>query len=184
MKNSSIGKAQTKKQSNSNFSIIDNCYVFSKAYSEIWASNFIMKILYFIKLEDTGKYIIEFTNKDNLVKIIELTSEDFVSVNRIRTKIEPDFLFKGEMKELLEIKEQIFKGITSAIEITTLGFQPEHNVYAFSNGIISPENEFIPIDKYGIVSYKDKSFYLAAFSELNQNRESYINERKFIVTVN
>jgi hypothetical protein len=144
-------------------------------------SNFIINVLYNIETGNTGKYILELTNKDGQKRIYDISKEDFVNINKFKAKVEPNYLFYGNTTQLYKIKSYIFKDIRIAKEITTLGYQPESKIFAFSNGIIDEKGDFIPVDNYGVVKYNDSDYYLPAFSEINIDPDPQIIElQKFI----
>lgn len=148
------------------------------SYSRI--SNFTIKVLFALNNGRSGKYIMELTNYDKVTTVFEVTNEEFVNINKFKAKIEPKYIFKGSATHLCTIKEYIFKNIGIAIEIETLGHQPKDGFYAQSNGIIHYEGVFIPVDNYGIVKHSGASYFLPAYSTINNFSADYENQKKFI----
>lgn len=164
----------------------DNCYFVKErtqhGLKNVRVSNFVMKVLYLLQSKNNPKYIIEILNKDNDKKVIDIPVRSFVSIAEFRSVIEAkgNFLFNGNLNQLYKIKEELFRDLKPAIELSTLGWQPDYNIYAFANGILTATNEFKQIDYYGIVDDSGQSFYLPAFSKINSDSADYINEKKFI----
>lgn len=144
-------------------------------------SNFVMNVLFLLKSNTNPKRIVEFKNVLGQAFVTELSMEDLTSVSAFRKKLigYGSFIYKGDIYELLNLSEMLFKEERVASELTSLGWQKNYGFFAFSNGITSG-GKFYPVDEYGIVTYHDERFYLPAFSGLyNDADEAYENERKF-----
>lgn len=144
-------------------------------------SNFTMNVLFLLKSSSNPKRIVSFKNVLGQECIKELTMDDFVSTSSFRKKLISDgsYIFKGEMLELLNLQELLFKEEQLAAEITSLGWQKTYGFYAWSNGLTS-EGKFFPIDEFGVVQFGDRKFYLPAFSSLfNEGDIAFENERNF-----
>jgi hypothetical protein len=144
-------------------------------------TNFTMNVLFLLKSSTNPKRIVSFKNIIGQECIKELTMDDLVSVSNFRKKLISDgsYIYKGDMYELLNLQEMLFKEEQVATEITSLGWQRHYNFYAWSNGI-SSDGKFYPIDEYGIVLFQDKRFYFPAFSSLHEESDiQFENERNF-----
>lgn len=144
-------------------------------------SNFTMNVLFLLKSNSNPKRIIEFQNVLGQKFIKELTMDDLVGVSAFRKKLISDgtFIYKGDMYELLNLHEILFKDEKLATELTSLGWQKNHGFYAFSNGL-AYGGRFYPIDEFGVVNYQKEKFYLPAFSNLYSDAdEAFENERNF-----
>ncbi len=144
-------------------------------------SNFTMNVLFLLKSHTNPKRIIEFKNILGQSFVKELTMDDLVGVSAFRKKLIADgsFIYKGDMYELLNLSEMLFKDEKMATELTSLGWQKNKGFFAFSNGITS-EGKFFPVDEFGIVTHHEDRFYLPAFSNLYTDaEEAFENERNF-----
>jgi len=166
----------------------DNVWVSNGCYrgtdvkgNEKTFSNFTMNVLFLLRSSTNPKRIVEFKNIIGQACVKELTMEDFVSVSSFRKKLIADgsFIFKGDMYELLNLQEMLFKEEKTASELTSLGWQKAHSFFAWSNGLTA-EGRFYPIDEYGIVQFHEDRFYLPAYSNLYSDAdETFKNERNF-----
>lgn len=144
-------------------------------------SNFTMTVLFLLKSGTNPKRIIEFENGIGQKFVAELTMDEMVSVSAFRKNLiaHGSFIFKGDMPELLNLQEMLFREEKVATELTSLGWQKNYGFYAFSNGV-TVAGKFFPVDEYGVVNYHGEKFYLPAFSNLFTGAdEGYDNERKF-----
>ena len=144
-------------------------------------SNFTMNVLFLLRSSTNPKRIVEFKNILGQCCVKELTMDDFVSVSSFRKKLIADgsFIFKGEMWELLNLQEILFKDEKNAQELTSLGWHKNQSFWAWSNGITA-EGKYYPVDEYGIVQFGSERFYLPAYSNLFTDAdEIFKNERNF-----
>jgi hypothetical protein len=144
-------------------------------------SNFTMNVLFLLKSSTNPKRIVEFKNILGQSCVKELTMDDFVSVSSFRKKLIADgsYIFKGEMWELLNLQEILFKEEKNASELTSLGWYKNQAFWAWSNGL-SYEGKYYPVDEYGIVQFHHDRFYLPAYSNLfTDASEIFKNERNF-----
>lgn len=144
-------------------------------------SNFTMNVLFLLKSSTNPKRIIEFKNVLGQSFVKELNMDDLVGVSPFRKKLIGDgsFIYKGDMYELLNLQEVLFREEKLATELTSMGWQKSHGFFAFSNGLTA-SGRFFPVDEYGIVSYHESRFYLPAFSNLfPEADENFENERNF-----
>ena len=144
-------------------------------------TNFTMEVLFLLRSSTNPKRIMEFKNILGQSFVKELSMDDLVSVSNIRKKLIGDgsFIYKGDMFELLNLQEMLFKEEKQATELTSLGWQKNNGFFAFSNGI-TKEGKFYPVNEYGIVSHHEDKFYLPAFSSLFSDAdEAFENERNF-----
>lgn len=176
-------KLEEKKQETRDEIWIDNgrYYGYDIRGNKKLVSNFTMNVLFLMKSNTIPKRIVEFKNVLGQSFVKELTMDDFVGVSAFRKRIIGDgsFIYKGDLYELLNLQEILFKEEKLAIELTSLGWQKNNSFFAFSNGITS-EGRFFPVDEYGMVAHHEERFYLPAFSSLYTNGdEAFENERNF-----
>lgn len=144
-------------------------------------SNFTMQVLFLLKSSTQPKRIMEFKNVLGQTFVKELTMDDLVSVSNLRKKLIGDgsFIYKGDMYELLNLQEMLFRDEKNAVELTSLGWQKNYGFFAFSNGITA-DAKWFPVNEYGIVTFHEDRFYLPAFSNLFSDAdELFENERNF-----
>jgi hypothetical protein len=141
-----------------------------------------MEIVYFFPDgSNNAKRLLKIQRNIEKTELIELCTKDFTVANfnaAIRSK--GNYQFFGSNNDLGHILSYILEKEATALELLVLGYQREYNIYAFSNGIINADNEYKPVNDFGIVSQGDKTFYLPAFSFLNEQNIGMKNERDFI----
>lgn len=156
-------------------------YAITQNGSSKEVSNFTMQVLFLLKSNSNPKRIVEFKNVLGKSFVKELNMDDLVSISNFRKKLIGDgsFIYKGDIFEMLNLQEMLFKEEKVATEITTLGWQKNYGFFAFSNGVTSA-GRFFPVNEYGVVSFHEDLFYLPAFSNLYDEAEERLsNERKF-----
>lgn len=107
------------------------------------------------------------------------------TIEEILINLEAVNFSNGEEKHWTKIREWMSRNYTTCIEVRTYGNQQkegfsrreDENFFAFSNGIfhfIDGIAQFTPVDDIGVVTHKDKNYYLPAFSKINAglNRDS------------
>ncbi len=165
------------------FYVENNCYVFrnKKGDDFVKHSNFVMSPLFHIESTMNAKRLYEIKNRHNLVKIIELPQRDLVSITAFKLQIESlgNFLWTGGESELNKLKAWLYEKTKSCKEVTQLGWQRE-GFFCWGNGIFNGV-EFVKTDKYGIVQFKQKYFYIPACSEIYVDDDTLFEfERHFI----
>lgn len=143
-------------------------------------ATFNIKVLFRISGDDPIR-IAELTNTYGEKAIIEVTPEDLNSPQRFNsiTMGAGNFIYKGGRDELLDLSQLLFKHEKPAITFKVLGYQPRFMVYAFANGLVTPDG-WRECDDYGIVEYNDNIFYFPAFSKFNIDKEDLFAEiRKY-----
>ena len=161
---------------------IDNNQIFKDSPKEgkKIVATFNIKILFRISGDDPIR-IAELTNVYGEKSIVEVTPEDLNSPQRFNsiTMGAGNFIYKGGRDELLDLSQLLFKHEKPAITFKTLGYQPRYMVYAFANGLVTPDG-WRECDDYGIVEYNDNIFYFPAFSKFNIDKEDLFAEiRKY-----
>lgn len=156
-------------------------YGYSQSGQTKCISNFTMNVHFLLRSSTNAKRIVSFKNVLGQECIKELTMDDLVSVSNFRKKLIADgsYIYKGDMFELLNLQEILFKEEQPAVEITSLGWQKNFGFYAWSNGV-ADGGKFFPVDEFGIVTFGDHKYYLPAFSSLFTDGDiAFENERNF-----
>ncbi|HNX92677.1 MAG TPA: DNA primase, partial [Syntrophomonas sp.] len=159
----------------------ENCYFFadSKGMPQK-RSNFTLSPIFHIEGVINAKRLYEVKNSYNQVRVVEIPQRDMVSRTAFMVHIESlgNFWWNGSDSDLSRLKQWLYEKTESCKEIVQLGWQKE-GFWAWGNGIFN--EDFIPVDHFGIVKHGKKSFYIPAFSTIYDNEENlYISERKFI----
>lgn len=152
-------------------------------------SNFTMQIFYHAETgEDKAYRLISLKNEYGFERVININTDDFVSIGAFKREIsrKGNFSFRGSESDLARLSELLQKDEVKAKAINTLGYQKRGNFWAWSNGIVTVkeaecENEFIPIDDFGIVEYQDKSYFIEYGAQMHSDKDDkFINEKKFV----
>lgn len=158
-----------------------NCYHFMDSKGNLHQrSNCILTPLFHIESTINAKRLYEVKNIYNVTKVIEIPQKDLVSLSAFQIRIESlgNFWFDGAQSDLNRLKRWLYEKTETCKEISQLGWQ-EDGFFAWGNGIFN--DEFVPVDSYGIVRHGKKSYYIPAFSSIYQEeRNLYKFERKFI----
>ena len=151
----------------------------SKEYP-VQLSNFCMKFLY--RFEDGSNNVRRLIQlqSENETKVVEIETKE-LSLDKFKTAVRShgfsiygqnnrnwDFIFGYNINQ-----EQ------QAIYINRLGYQAEHDIYAFSNAIITKNNEVKYVNDYGVVSDGENAFYLPYHSKLKENSQNYATLKQF-----
>lgn len=161
-------------------------------YGKYEISNFTMKVLYHVQTSaDTAYRLIEIKNVFNKTKIINLNTDDFVSLGPFKKVIARagNFIFKGMDSDLGKLQEKLQRDERPTQLVQTLGWNKRGSFYAFANGIVPcPDNidttkpvEFHPTDEYGIISLDEKNYFIPANSKIFEEKDSlFANDKKFL----
>jgi hypothetical protein len=129
--------------------------------------------------EGNASRIVEFLNVRGQKLLARVPSDAFTSVNEFSK-----FCFRGNFHhalknpEFVNLRGKIFDECKPAKEITTLG-QHDEGFYSFANGIFA-DGKFLPINKNGIVEYRDVLYFLPALSSIYIDRKKQFQfERTF-----
>lgn len=162
----------------------DNSYwSIGKDGSETRWSNFVLIPMYHIKDPLLPRRIFRIKNCFRREEIIELKQEDLCSLVKFKQKVEGigNYVWLAKDDQLTKLKLYIYEVVTSASEITQLGWQIQ-GFWAFGNGIWC-NNKWYTTDEYGIVKLEDEmgNYYLPAASKLYEHEVKLFQfERKFV----
>lgn len=139
-------------------------------------SNFIVKPLFLVSYHGSATRVFEIVNKYGHSKVINMNSDDFITLMGFRraTEMLGSFIFKGNDAQFIKIREWVYNDMMEVTPIEVLGYQPRTGIYAWANGITLPNStQVVEVDEYGIVTYEDKvndkkiNFFLPAESKVN-----------------
>lgn len=144
-------------------------------------SNFVMIPLYHIKSDMEVKKLFQIENKYGEKNVIEVDMEAMNSLPRFKRTIESvgNNLFEGTDKHLTHLKRKWYDDTKYCQHITHLGFQKD-GFWAWANGITTVNDDFLPVDENGIIIYKDKNYFIPAFSAIYKDKQGlFESERRF-----
>jgi len=152
-------------------------------------TNFSLRILYHISTgADEAYRLMQIKNIHGLEKILRINTDDFVSAGSFKKIIARlgNFIFKVADSDLVRLQDMLHRHEVHTENVETLGWNKRHKFYAFANGLFDTvENDFLPIDDYGIVEKvingKNINFFIPALSMVFRDKEDkYVNEKKFV----
>ena len=147
---------------------------------ERW-SNFSMQPLFHIIDGDNAIRIFRIQNDRGAKREIELRQEELVSLTRFQQRVESlgNFIFKGKIDHLQNLREYLYSITDSAMQISKMGWNAVEELYAFGDGIFA-DNVLYPVNELGIVKIDERTFYLPAFSKMHsEQKDAYQFERSF-----
>lgn len=165
--------------------VSDNCYytIGDEDNDPARISNFIMEPLFHIRDENNGRRLFRMKNTDNVSQMIELKESEMCNLSNFQQKTGSlgNFVWKSKIDKLTDLKEFLYANTDSAELISVLGWNEDHDFFAFGNGILS-KGDFRPVNEFGIIRTEDgKAFYLPAMSKLYaQNKSMYQFERLMV----
>lgn len=163
----------------------DNCYytIGDEDNDPSRISNFIMEPLFHIKDENNGRRLFRMKNTDNVSQMIELKESDMCNLSNFQQKTGSlgNFVWRSKIDKLTDLKEFLYANTDTAEMVSVLGWNEDHDFFAFGNGILS-KGEFRTVNELGIVRTDDgKAFYLPATSKIYlQNRNMFQFERLMV----
>lgn len=150
-------------------------------------SNFILKPIFLVRSGQKSYRVFDLFNEAQQSKCVVLESDDLIQLNTFRKKTEMygNYVFYSNENDYIRLRRLLYEKMTTVYQLNSLGYVKSTGIYAWGNGITTPDGEFIEVDEYGRVSYNDYSYYLQAFSKLNKDelqQEDDPNdfEKKFI----
>lgn len=156
-------------------------YIVRPGKSRKFIANFVMKVLCVIDSAEDSKRVVKQINDENKTQVIEVDAETHTSRSRFRAACarRANFQFRGDQDDLDDWVIDLFRDEPVAIEIKQLGYDDYYDFYAFANGIVTDEG-WEPVDKYGMLTYNEETYYLAPYSEFTKWKRKHFSEsRKF-----
>ncbi len=151
-------------------------------------SNFTMRILFHVDTSDIAAYrLIVIKNTEGIERTINVNTDEMTSVANFKKILQRQgyFIFKGNDADLSRLLEFLQKNEKPTTLIDTLGYSPRYKFWAWANGLIDTEkktgNTFYPIDEYGIVEFKDKNYFIPAYSKMFADKDAlYEDEKRYL----
>lgn len=136
--------------------------------------NFFMEPLfqvYDIDPQKNKRFVKLFHSELNKEEYVEFKSADMVELSQFKKFLwnNGGYIFSnGKQFHHEKILESIALQFPKCEELSIFGWQPE-GFFAYSNGIIA-DNAFTSIDELGLVRYKNKTYYIPAFSKIYRDQ--------------
>lgn len=146
-------------------------------------SNFTLKPIFLIASSINAKRIFRMTNEYGEAEDLEISQRDLGSRAAFKTAVgsRGNYHFYGKDEDLDKILAYLYDNTKNCIEVTQMGWQPQPRFWAWSNGIVTVNGQFIPVDEQGTVKFDNKWYYIPACSSTTaEERNSYAFERKFV----
>jgi hypothetical protein len=148
-------------------------------------SNFTMKVLYHVQTsKDSAKRLVEVTNIYGYKKLINIDTDDFVSVGNFKKVLarNGNYLFKGGDAHLANLQDKLQRDEKHTMLIDVLGWHSRAEAYFFANGMWSTKHDrFIEADENGIVQLNDTNYFVPYLSKIYADKDGeYQNEKKFL----
>lgn len=159
---------------------MNNQLMCSKAEGEhVAVSNFIVKPLFHLSSKENPKRLFEIVNIQGQQRILDTETANLVSLDKFKNVVESEgnFVFSGNAIQYNRLKRKVYDMMQTCYEVETLGYNND-GFYVFGNGIYTRDKEFIESDKYGILEYNGKQYFLPAFSDIYKNTDTLYDEEK------
>ena len=158
-----------------------NSYHFRSKQGIEKLSNFVMKPVFHIDSAIDSKRIYELVNEHGYSVVVNLDMNEMVSLQGFQRNVESkgNFMFWGQMSHFQKLKLKLYEETRTCIEVKNLGWQKE-GFWAWANGMINKEGNFVEIDKYGVVNHNKLDYFIPAFSKIYlKDKSIFLDERKF-----
>jgi len=153
-------------------------------YNPVKISNFVGKSLFhLVNGTNNSRRIIKIQRNTGEMHIIEITSSEMKPEQFETILKSKQCSFLGNSYQLKQIFVHWMDHEIEANVIETLGYNAEHDIYAFANAVYTPNGKILNIDDVGIVHDPEDSkqkYYLPALGLAHINNADYEGERKFI----
>lgn len=152
----------------------------SKANGDhVAVSNFIVKPLFHLSSKENPKRLFEIVNTNGQRRILDTETTNLVSLDKFKNIVESqgNFVFSGNAIQYGRLKRKIYDMMQTCYEIDTLGYHSD-GFYTFGNGIYTKEKGFIDSDKYGVLEFNQKQYFLPAFSDIYKDSDLLYDEEK------
>ncbi|MCW0483501.1 hypothetical protein [Gaoshiqia sediminis] len=146
-------------------------------------SNFVgSSLFHLVNGTNNSKRIIQIQRNTGETYLIEIQSGE-MKLETFETILKSkQCTFYGNTYQLKRIFSHWMDNEVQAHIIETMGWNPEHQVYAFSNAIFTTSGKLLNADEVGVITCPDSGnrYYLPAFGQAHINNPDYEGERKFV----
>jgi len=149
-------------------------------------SNFVMKFLYNITNGTNNSTRLIYLQRkprkngeDHEKKLIEVRSNE-VKPEAFETILKSyGCTFLGNAYTLKKIFAYLMDDEDSAVIISLLGWNSEHQIYAFADSVFTQDGQLLKVDPMGIIKHESKAYYLPAYGLANMTNEDYLNDKSY-----
>lgn len=159
---------------------MNNMLMCSKADGDhVSVSNFIVKPLFHLSSKENPKRLFEIVNTQGQRRILDTETTNLVSLDKFKNIVESqgNFVFSGNPIQYGRLKRKIYDMMQTCYEVDVLGYHND-GFYTFGNGIYTKEKGFVPSDKYGVLEFNKKQYFLPAFSDIYKDSDMLYDEEK------
>lgn len=150
---------------------------------KIELSNFVGESLFhLVNGTNNSKRIVKIQRNTGEISIIEIQSSE-MKLESFETILKSkQCTFYGNTYQLKKIFANWMDYEVQAHIIETMGYNHEHNMYAFSNAVFTNTGKLLTVNDVGIIEDPDNKgkYYLPAFGLAQINNADFEDERKFI----
>lgn len=139
-------------------------------------SNFVIEIEALIKGSEQSFRIVRIQSNGQKSEPFIVNTDVFTSPQKFAEFIERkgDFIFFGDKRDLLAIKQITFRYCDSVNEVPTIGFCRKSQSFVFSNGMIK-DGQFIQPNDLGII----EDVFIPSASTMTETDGNYTTQRKY-----
>lgn len=150
-----------------------NKYFKSVNNLNIEISNFTIDPIMLVISREYSQRLVSVTNEHKQTTILDIDSDDFVSLMPFKKKVaaKGNYLFSGKEDDYIKVQKQVYDRTPNCYAISTMGYHKQ-GFWTWGNGITTPEGDFIPVNKYGVVKYEGEHYYISAFSQIHVDIKS------------
>lgn len=140
-----------------------------KTYQSV-ISNYDMQLMYHLQdgSEDSNRLVKfqRYTGEIIFTEILssKISGEKFKTI--LRSMGDRGFSFTGFSNDHESILTYLYDFEKNAIPLTNPGYYPEHEIFSFSNAVVNQNNEILKPNEIGILTDRNKCFYISTASEV------------------
>lgn len=146
-------------------------------------SNFVGKSLFhLVDGSNNTKRIIQIQRNTGETYLIEVKSSE-MKIDPFETIMKSiQCTFFGNGYHLKKIMANWMNSEVNVNSIEIMGYNREHDIYVFSNGVFTDSNKFISVNEAGIADLPDRGekYYIPSFGLANINNPDFDQDRKFL----
>jgi hypothetical protein len=154
-----------------------------KTSATVELSNFVGKSLFhLVDGSNNSKRIIQIQRDSSESYLIEVKSSE-MKIDPFETIIKSiQCTFFGNNYQLKKIMAFWMNNEVNVNSIETLGYNREHDIYIFSNGVFADSKKFISVNDAGIadVKVRGKKYYIPSYGLANVYNPDFDQDRKYL----
>lgn len=152
-------------------------------------SNFVIEPVMLVKSRQESRRLVRIKNELGQSFVADVESKIFSNFRSFSDFVEENgnylFLESAKPPHHIKIKRKLYRVMPPCFPIYTMGLHKE-GFWTWSNGIITPQGDFLQTDNNGLVDYKDTRYYLPAHSDLenevmsDDDEETNVDQKNFM----